>query len=366
VTTATQSSIPDPMGDLVATPTVIDFFSGCGGTSAGLRDAGMRIAAAVDFDAAAAATYRANFPDAEFHETDIRKLAPNAFDHLLEPGVPLVFSACAPCQPYSSMRPSGSKARPQERSLLLTLIPFLDRLKPDVLIVENVPGLQKIPGGSTWNRFLRYLDRAGYSTRWEVIDCRDYGVPQRRKRLVLLASRHGQIDLPEATHGPDRLPYATVRDWIGDLPHIQAGETHPEDPIHRSGALGEMNLRRIMALSDGGSRSEWPDELWLDCHRRSKGHQDSYGRMKYDDTAPVLTTKCTDITNGRYGHPTQNRAISAREAALLQTFPREFEFLGSLKSVTRQIGNAVPVLVSKAMGTHMARHLDSMWAGQRG
>lgn len=344
-------------GPSMPTPTVIDFFSGCGGTSAGLRDAGMKIAAAVDFDSAASATYRANFPEAEFHEVDIRKLAHDAFDHLVPNDAPLVFSACAPCQPYSSMRPTASRARPQERSLLLTLIPFMDRLRPDVLIVENVPGLQRIPGGSTWNRFLRHLARTGYSTRWGVVDCRDYGVPQRRKRLVLLASRHGEIDLPTPTHGGNRRPYSTVRDWIGSLPAIQAGETYTEDPLHRSGALGDLNMRRIMALSEGGSRSEWPDDLWLECHRNSKGHQDAYGRMRYDDTAPVLTTKCTDITNGRYGHPTQHRAISAREAALLQTFPLEYKFLGSLKSITKQIGNAVPVLVAKAMGDHIVEHL---------
>lgn len=365
-TSPTVASPSTSSGDARVEPTVIDFFSGCGGTSAGLRDAGMRIAAAVDFDPAAAATYRANFPDAEFHETDIRKLDHAVFDHLVQGGAPLVFSACAPCQPYSSMRPTSSQARPKERSLLLTLIPFLDRLRPDVVIVENVPGLHKIPGGSTWNRFLRHLDRNGYSTRWNIIDCRDFGVPQRRKRLVLLASRHGDIDLPEATHGHGLRSYSTVRDWIGELPAIRAGEAHPEDPIHRSGALGDLNLRRIRQLPEGGSRSEWPPELWLNCHRRSKGHQDTYGRMRYDDTAPVLTTKCTDITNGRYGHPTQDRAISAREAALLQTFPREFVFIGSLKSVTRQIGNAVPVLVSKAMGEHIVTHLNTIQADHRG
>jgi DNA (cytosine-5)-methyltransferase 1 len=354
------------LGRRACEPTVIDFFSGCGGTSAGLRDAGMRIAAAVDFDAAAAATYRANFPEAEFHEVDVRELSVDAFDHLVGDGAPLVFSACAPCQPYSSMRPTASRARPRERSLLLTLIPFLDRLTPDALIVENVPGLQKIPGGSTWNRFLRHLARAGYSTRWEVVDCRDYGVPQRRKRLVLLASRHGPIDLPAPTHGPGRRPYSTVRDWIGALPAIEAGEAHADDPLHRCGALGEMNLRRIASLPEGGSRSEWDKDLWLDCHRRGRGHQDTYGRMRFDDTAPVLTTKCTDITNGRYGHPTQHRAISLREAALLQTFPVDFKFIGTLKSVTRQIGNAVPVLVSKVMGDNIIEHLKTVRVGDHG
>ena len=358
--------MPDNDGALMTTgtpvalrtsPIVIDFFSGCGGTSEGLRQAGFRIVAAVDFDPEASATYRANFPEAEFHEIDIRELPSDAFDHLIPDDVPLVFSACAPCQPYSSMRPRDSRPRPRERSLLLTLLPFIDRLAPDAIIVENVPGLQKVPGGSTWNRFRCHLERAGYSTRWEVIDCRDYGVPQRRRRLLLLASRHGMIDLPTATHGEGRLPYATVRDWIGDLPPIDAGETCVDDPVHRARALGELNLKRIMALPEGGSRSEWPEELWLECHRKSKGHEDTYGRMRFDGTAPVLTTKCTDITNGRYGHPTQNRALSAREAALLQTFPHDFVFLGNLRSMTKQIGNAVPVLMAETVGKHIIQHL---------
>jgi len=353
-----ESSKPPPM--------VIDFFSGCGGTSAGLRAAGFRVVAAVDCDPDASATYRANFPEAEFHETDIRTLSPDSFDHLVDGGTPLVFSACAPCQPYSSMRPTGSRARPRDRSLLLTLIPFLNRYLPDAVIVENVPGLQKVPGGSTWNRFRCHLTRLGYSTTWAVIDCRDYGVPQRRQRLVLLASRHGVIDLPPASFGLDGVPYSTVRNWIEGLPPLEAGETCATDPVHRAGNLGELNLRRIRALTEGGSRSEWPPELWLSCHQRNRGHQDSYGRMRYDGAAPVLTTKCTDITNGRYGHPDQDRAISAREAALLQTFPRDYQFLGSLKSMARQIGNAVPVIVAQTMGERIIHHLQSQQVTRHG
>lgn len=352
-----------PVLTSVRTPVVIDFFSGCGGTSAGLRLAGLQISAAVDFDTAAVATYKANFPDVSVHETDIRELALDVFDHLPQRSAPLVFSACAPCQPYSTMRPTGSPASNRDRSLLLCLLPFVDRLRPDVVLVENVPGLQRVPGGSTWNRFSRHLERAGYAIRWQVVDCRDYGVPQRRQRLVMLASRHGVIDLPMPTHGKGRQPYATLREWIGHLPPIEAGETHPLDQVHRAGAIGELNMKRLTALREGGSRSEWPEELWLGCHQRAKGHQDTYGRMSYDATAPVLTTKCTDITNGRYGHPTQNRALSVREAALLQTFPETFEFIGGLKSMTKQVGNAVPVLLAKAMGVHILEHLRSNSGG---
>ncbi|MDR0283346.1 MAG: DNA cytosine methyltransferase [Propionibacteriaceae bacterium] len=360
------SVIPEVSASPSVPPIVIDFFSGCGGTSAGLRRAGLRIVAAVDFDPAASATYRANFPEAEFHEIDVRKLPLNSFDHLMEADTPIVFSACAPCQPYSSMRPRDSRQRPRERSLLLSLLPFVDRLWPDSIVVENVPGLQKVSGASTWNRFLRHLERGGYSIRWDVVDCRNYGVPQRRRRLVLLASRHGGVDLPAATHGVGGRPYSTVRDWIGHLPPLDAGETCAEDPIHRAGRLGEQNLRRIMATPEGGSRSDWPAELWLECHKRAKGHQDSYGRMRFDESAPVLTTKCTDITNGRYGHPSQNRGLSVREAALLQTFPQDFTFIGGLRSMTKQIGNAVPVLVAEAMGRQVAQHLQTERAARNG
>ena len=339
---------------------VLDFFSGCGGTSAGLHAAGLQILAGIDCDPAASATYRLNFPNSDFLEVDIRTAETTALDDAARrTPAGLVISACAPCQPYSTMRRGGRSTSP-DRSLLLTLIPFIERLQPDAILVENVPGMQKIPGASTWNRFRRALHRMGYSMTWEVVDCRTYGVPQRRRRLVLLASRHGPIALPEPTHGPGRLPYSTIREWIEDLPPLEAGDIDPNDTNHRAAGLGDLNMRRIKALKEGGSRSDWPDELWLDCHRKNQGHEDVYGRMKFDSYAPVLTTKCTDITNGRFGHPVQNRAISVREAASIQTFPRSFSFTGGIRSSTRQVGNAVPVLLAQRLGEHIIQHLRSV------
>lgn len=344
---------------------VIDFFCGCGGTSAGLSAAGMNILAGIDLDPDAAATYRANFPTAGFIERDIRKIEPREVGAIAArtPGSRLLFSACAPCQPYTSFHRKSAR-RAEQRTLLLRLMPFIDHLQPDFVFVENVPGLHKVPKASTFNRFRASLERRGYSIDWTIVDCRDYGVPQRRRRLTLVASRLASVKVPAPTHGPGPglAPWSTVRDWIGHLPPIQHGETHPSIPNHQASRLTDLNLRRVRATPTGGGRLDWPEELRLDCHATHRGHSDVYGRMHWDAAAPVLTTKCTSISNGRYGHPEQDRPISVREAASLQTFPEDFVFAGRIKSATRQVGNAVPVRLAQAVGEalleHAARHMQ--------
>jgi len=336
---------------------VADFFCGCGGTSAGLRAAGMDIRFGLDIDAEASATYRRNFPDAEFLEGDVAGLDPSTVAALIgEGGGPLLVAACAPCQPYSTFA-SGSP-RDGRRTLLLRLVPILEELQPDYVLIENVPGLREPAPASTFNRFCKALARLGFDTTTAVVDCRDYGVPQRRRRLVLIASRHGAVELPAPTHGfaDGLLPSATVNDWIGDFPPINSGDVHPTVPNHQASALSPLNLRRIRATPEGGNRDDWPDELQLVCHKNHSGHSDVYGRLRRDGQAPVLTTKCTSLSNGRYGHPTQDRPISVREAASLQTFPTDFVFVGGIKSATRQVGNAVPVLLSQRMGEAIVRH----------
>jgi DNA (cytosine-5)-methyltransferase 1 len=341
---------------------VIDFFCGCGGTSAGLRAAGMSILAGIDLDREAAETYRTNFPEAEFIERDIQKVDPSELSALVarDRGSRLLFSACAPCQPYTSFHRKSAR-RAEQRTLLLRLMPFIDQLQPDFVFVENVPGLHKVPNGSTFNRFRAGLARRGYSVAWTIVDCRDYGVPQRRRRLMLLASRLGPIEVPPPTHGskPGLERWSTVRDWIGHLPPLEHGEIHASVPNHQAAKLTDLNLRRLRATPPGGGRLDWPEELRLDCHVDHRGHSDVYGRMRWDAAAPVLTTKCTSISNGRYGHPDQDRPISVREAASLQTFAENFVFTGRIKSATRQVGNAVPVLLAQAMGDAILRHVAS-------
>jgi len=346
---------------------VVDFFCGCGGTSAGLKAAGMTVLAGLDLDKGSAATYRANFPTAAFLERDIRGVQPGEISKAItrSPDSPLLLSACAPCQPYTNFHRKSSSRR-EERTLLLCLLPFVDHLSPECIFVENVPGLHKVKGASTFNRFVAALGRRGYQVDWRIVDCCSYGVPQRRRRLVLLASKRGSLVVPSPTHGskPGLQPYSTVREWIEDFPRLADGETDPDVPNHQASKLTPLNLRRLRATPTGGGRADWPPELRLECHREHDGHSDVYGRMSWDAPAPVLTTKCTSISNGRYGHPEQDRPISVREAAALQTFPADFEFVGKIKSSTRQVGNAVPVLLATAMGTAVHAHLASENDGQ--
>ena len=338
---------------------VWDFFCGCGGTSAGLAAAGLTILGGLDLDAEAAATYRSNFPEAAFIERDIRAVDPREVSDAMtrSRGSRLVVSACAPCQPYTNFHRKSSR-RTEQRTLLLRLLPFIDHLGPDFVFVENVPGLHKVPGASTFNRFVTALQRRGFHVTWRIVDCRSYGVPQRRRRLVMLASALGDLTIPPATHGrtPGLLPPSTVEDWIGHFPPIADGEAHARIPNHQAAKLTDLNLRRIRATPPGGGRADWPEALRLDCHREHRGHSDVYGRMSWDAAAPVLTTKCTSLSNGRYGHPDQHRPISVREAAALQTFPDDFRFVGRIKSATRQIGNAVPVLLAQAVGYAIVAH----------
>jgi DNA (cytosine-5)-methyltransferase 1 len=343
----------------VSPPHVVDFFCGCGGTSAGLRAAGMNIAFGLDFDAEAAATYRRNFPEASFIEREIMKVSPTDVARAIgnRPG-PMLLSACAPCQPFSGFG-RAQKGDPR-RTLLLRLLPFIEALEPELVLIENVPGLhaQSAPAG-TFARFCKALRTAGFNLSSGVVDCQHYGVPQRRRRLIIMASRLGPIELPAPTHGraENLAPVSTVWEWIGDLPPIAAGEQHPTVPNHLASALTEINLERMAATPPGGGRADWPQSLMLPCHASHRGHEDVYGRMHADAPAPVLTTKCTSISNGRFGHPYQDRPISVREAACLQTFARNFIFEGGIKSATRQIGNAVPVVLAKAVGDAFMRHL---------
>jgi DNA (cytosine-5)-methyltransferase 1 len=265
---------------------------------------------------------------------------------------PILFCGCAPCQPFSKQN-GTRKARDSRRSLLSHFSRFVRYHKPDFLLVENVPGIQNLESiRSPIADFLQVLRLLGYKYTVRVVDSRDYGVPQKRKRLVLMASLWGPLTFPAKTHGKGtNSPYSTVWEWIKGLPPIRAGQESKKVPNHRAANLSDLNLRRIKATPPGGSRCDWPSDIVLDCHKNGHdGHSDVYGRLRKDQPASALTTRCISLSNGRFGHPTQHRAISAREAASLQTFSRNFIFKGSLTSMARQIGNAVPVLLAEKLG----------------
>lgn len=342
---------------------LVDYFSGCGGTSEGFRQAGIEPIAAVEIDKDAAATYRLNFPEARVFEQDIRDVAEGDLADLIEShrgaGSRIIFSACAPCQPFSRQR-RGDGSTDDRVDLLDELLRFVTGLRPDVLFLENVPGLEaRAASYGPFSHLVAGLQADGYQVTYGTIHSRRYGVPQLRRRLVVLASLLGPIDFPPETHGPGLCPFVTVRDAIAELPALAVGEGAASINGHQTARLSERNLRRIAATPEGGGRGDWPVELTLSCHRglSANSYTDAYGRMRWDQQAPAVTTRCISLSNGRFGHPDQDRAISAREAAALQTFPTEFTFAGTLTSMARQIGNAVPVRLAAAFANHLNAHL---------
>lgn len=346
---------------------VFDFFSGCGGASQGFQNAGMEIMFALDWDQDAKQTFLQNFPAATFIAEDIRQVREEAIRELVDQARPnpIMFCGCAPCQPFSNQNTNRQQSDEDERiPLVLEFLRFIQKYKPDIVFVENVPGIQNVrPESEPLSKFLQGLKDAGYSLpTYASVPLKRYGIPQSRRRFLLLASLHGHLNLPPETHGSgtENPDFDTVRDWIGDLPKIAAGELHPHVPDHQSAGLSARNLERIQSTPEGGGNQDWPDHLRLNCHRSFRGYADVYGRMSWNQLAPTLTTRCINYSNGRFGHPEQDRAISVREAACIQTFPMNFLFSGSMNSKARQIGNAVPVRFAETAGLHIERHLTEM------
>ena len=230
--------------------------------------------------------------------------------------------------------------------------------------MENVPRLIDYQGGKVFRSFLRALRKAGYSVSRRTVFLPAYGLPQRRSRLVVMASLHGRIKLEKPTYSPGS--YRTVEQTIGKLPPLAAGESDESDGLHRASRLSPINLKRIRASIPGGSWADWEEDLVATCHRSKagRGYKSVYGRMKFDEPAPTITTQFFGFGNGRFGHPEQDRALSLREGATLQSFPSDYQFVPQgkrvqFKAVGRMIGNAVPVLLGEVIGRSIASHLAS-------
>lgn len=272
-----------------------------------------------------------------------------------------LLAGCAPCQPFSKYRIGKSDQSDSRWYLLREFQRLVLAVSPTLVSMENVPRLSE---QAVFRRFVAALGKHGYQVWWKIVNCADYGVPQTRERLVLLASRLGPISLIEPTHSPDN--YRTVRRAIGRLSAIKAGEVHRRDRLHRSCILSLLNLKRIRASRPGGTWRDWSRKLVADCHKKKSGktYPSVYGRMTWDEPAPTITTQFFGFGNGRFGHPEQNRAISLREGAILQTFPSDYRFVHpqsriSHKSVGRLIGNAVPVRLGEAIGRSVIAHIES-------
>ena len=328
--------------------TAVDLYSGSGAVTAALKRRHFRVVAAVDNDPVACATYRLNHPRTRMIEDDIAKVDPaDIRRENLDGGDVDLLVVCAPCQPFSSQnRKRGADDRSR---LILQAGKFARILRPRVIFFENVPGLAA--QSDLLDELREKLGPDYHLGDPERVDAADFGVPQRRVRCIMMATRGGKPPAlpPAVTPKGKRF---TVRQAIGHLPRLRTGERDPNDNLHAARRHQDIALRRLATIpKDGGSRSSLPADLGLTCHAgvQASKFSDVYGRMSWDQVAPTLTTGCTDITRGRFAHPEDDRAITPREAALLQTFPPRYRFTGSTSDVQTQIGNAVPVKLVEAL-----------------
>ena len=343
---------------------VVDLFCGVGGLSHGLKQGGLNIIAGFDIDKTCEYAYTHN-NGAQFFDTDISKVTKEQVLSLFGDSKIKVLAGCAPCQPFSSYAFKNKKKDPNKYDLLYQFGRLVEEVQPDIVTMENVPQIASFSLKNVLQDFVDLLENHHYHCSVKVVYCPDYGIPQTRKRLVLLASKFGDIKLISPTHSKDN--YVTVKDVIGDLPPLEAGETSDTDPLHRAKSLSPLNMQRIMHTPYGGSWKDWPKELMLKCHKSENGSSfgSVYGRMRWEKPAPTMTTQCTGLGNGRFGHPEQNRAITAREAALIQTFPQEYKFFAdeehvSIVKASRYIGNAVPPQLGFVIAQSIIRHIEEI------
>lgn len=338
-------------------PTIagVDLFCGAGGLTHGLIRGGIKIVAGIDVDPGCRFPYEANNPS-KFLERDISLIDPEEISKFYKDANFTLLAGCAPCQPFSTYSRSGrGKKYSSQWPLMSKFGQLVEEIQPDFVSMENVPQLAEHP---VFEEFLRSLH--GYEVWQSSIECSSIGIPQTRKRLVLLASRYGKISFD---HTEEQFSETTVRRFIGHLPPLNAGEQNPYDPLHKASKLSALNMSRIRASKPGGTWRDWDTALQAICHQKTSGstYPSVYGRMEWDKPAPTITTQCFGFGNGRFGHPEQDRAISLREAAMLQTFPESYQFVPKGEPIKfnrmgRLIGNAVPVRLGEVIAQSFVKH----------
>lgn len=335
----------------------VDLFCGAGGLTHGLEKARIDSRLGIDNDKNCEYTFTAN-NKAKFLLKSVSEVTAQELEEAFNGAKVRLLSGCAPCQTFSTFNRNTSES--DERwYLLLQFARLIEECKPELVAMENVPGMKN---HEVFLEFLSALERQKYYVSHAVINFAEFGAPQARKRLILIASKLGPIRLL-STEEFGRSP-KTVRDAIGHLPALKAGETDPNDSLHSASGLSPIGLKRIIASKPGGTWRDWPYELRTERHKKpSRNHfTDIYGRMSWDKPSPTIITKFFDISCGRHGHPEQNRAISLREGALLQTFPSTYQFTApgakvSRKAIAKLIGNAVPVLIGELIGESFLNHV---------
>jgi DNA (cytosine-5)-methyltransferase 1 len=332
----------------------VDFFCSGGGMTSGFRKAGVNVIGGIDFDPECEATYTFNNPGSKFILSDIKKLKFSTLEKELKikkNDNQMIFIGCSPCQYWSNIKTIKAKSE-VSKNLLIDFQKFVEHFKPGYIVIENVPGILNRVEESPLKNFLKFLDKENYKYVQDVINASHYGVPQTRRRFLLIASRVTEkLSLPIADT-KTKLP--TVRDFIGNKSQfkpIPAGHKDTTKFLHSTAGISDNNLKRLMITPhDGGTRIAWKDsDLQIPAYiNKDNSFQDIYGRMFWDKPGPTITTKFYSITNGRFAHPEQNRAISLREGATLQTFDKNYQFISdSIASTARLIGNAVPPQLSK-------------------
>ncbi len=341
---------------------VVDLFCGVGGLTHGLEKAGLNVVAGLDFDATCEYAYNEN-NHSKFIRADISSYPVEKVSSLFGDAEIKILVGCAPCQTFSAqsrkIRKHTDLTQDARWNLLNSFASYIENIQPDIVSMENVPGLCKF---DIFKNFCNKLKSNNYYINWQIVDCVKYGLPQKRKRLVLLASKYAPINLL-----PPNGQIKTVRDVLDGLPPLSCGQSDKKDLLHRCAGLTSINLERIKHSKPGGTWRDWPENLLTNCHKKDSGRDFTsvYGRMKWDEPSPTITTQFFYIGAGRYGHPEQDRAISLREGALLQTFPKTYKFFEhsenmAIATISRHIGNAVPVDLGKIIGLSIQKHLDEV------
>lgn len=337
----------------------VDLFCGVGGLTRGLVEAGVRVHAGFDIDRHCRHPYSAN-NGAAFVEKSVVNVTGDEINRWFTPGAVRLLAGCAPCQPFSTMASSSGTRDGAKWGLLGEFARLVRELQPELVTMENVP---RVTNHQPYQGFVAALQELGYSVQARQLRCADLGLPQERRRLVLVASRLGAVRL-DAVAAESQ----TVRQAIGHLPRLAAGQTDPHDRLHKARTLTPLNLQRVRASRPGGTWHDWPEQLRSPCHQAATGasYKSVYSRMAWDKPSPTITTQCYNFGTGRFGHPEQDRAITLREAAILQSFPPDYEFVpagmpAEFLSVGRMIGNAVPPKLGSFVGRSLLNHLKEVY-----
>jgi len=347
--------------------TAVDLFSGAGGLTVGLKKAGFNVVAAIEIDEDAVNTYRVNHPEVAVIHEDIRKIKGQSILKLAGVKKIDLIAGCPPCQGFSKLTDKSNKNDPRNK-LVLEMARVVEELKPRICMMENVPGLNG-RGSPLLQKFEKKLSSLGYVITKEVLQLANYGVPQSRRRLVLFAGMGFKVNMPQQTHA--RKPQGKLKHWI-TLRDILGNNIEPisfsqakqnggpkKFKWHIVRDLKPISIERLKYLTPGGSRMALPRKLRPRCHKTAKGFQNVYGRMSWDEVAPTMTSGCTTLSAGRFGHPEKNRTISVREAATIQTFPKSYRLeTDFIEKACELVGNALPCKFAEHVSRQCFTALD--------